>query len=115
MAPGSTAPLFRCPATGAALTRLVRLFPDIPAFAFNVSGGEGRIGTDLLRLARTAGFGAIDVVGPLREQARGRVFVQRDGAHWNELGHTLAGEILASQLPSALFELPSDTEEPAAR
>ena len=102
-------------ATGKALDRMARLFPDIPAFAFDVSGGKGRIGADLISLARAAGMRTIDVAGPLREQTRGRVVVQSDGAHWNELGHALAGEILASQLGPALAELSSHTEEPTAR
>jgi len=86
------------PHTARALGLLRQLFPSSRAVAFNVQGSDSRIGRDLERLAREAGFDYIDI-GPLfSERARQRVVFQADGAHWNEAGHTIAGLILAEVL-----------------
>lgn len=87
--------------TGEALRRLRGLFPESPAVAFDVSGSGSRIAGDLLRLAREAGFRTFDVVDELARRAAGRGIVQLDGEHWNELGHALAGEIVAERLEAA--------------
>jgi len=89
-------------ATGEALRRLRALFEGVPGFVFDVSGGDGRIGADLLRLASDAGFRRLDVVAELGRRADGREITQADRAHWNELGHQLAGEILGERIAAAL-------------
>ena len=84
--------------TALALRLLRRLFPNSHAVAFDAGGSDSRIGRDLERLAREAGFDYIDI-GPLfSERARQRAVLQADGAHWNEVGHNIAGLILAEAL-----------------
>ena len=90
------------PRTGAALRLLRGVIPDAAAVAFNVGGSGSRIGRDLERLAREAGFAYVDLGRRFRDPAELRGIVQADGAHWNAAGHALAGQILADALASVL-------------
>lgn len=85
-------------ATARALVELRRLYPRVPAFAFNAAGGRSRVGRDLARLAREAGFGYLEIEPEFTRRAQGRRVALADGAHWNAAGHALVGEILAPQL-----------------
>jgi hypothetical protein len=72
------------------------------AVAFNVTGSRTRIGRDLERLARDAGFTYVDIGTRFTDGAKqGSVFLQ-DGVHWNEAGHALAGGILVDEIARAI-------------
>jgi hypothetical protein len=90
------------PRTAQALRLLRGAFPDAAALAFNVGGSGSRIGRDLERLARGAGFAYVDLGPRFRDPAGLAEIVQADGAHWNAAGHALAGEILAEALAPEL-------------
>lgn len=84
--------------TAEALRLLRRAYANTPAVAFNVGGSSSRIGRDLERLAREAGFAYVDLGPPFGDPAQRSGIVQADGAHWNAAGHALAGQILAETL-----------------
>jgi lysophospholipase L1-like esterase len=90
------------PRTAQALRLLRGVFPDAAALAFNVGGSWSRIGRDLERLAREAGFAYADLGSRFGDPGQLAGIVQADGAHWNEAGHALAGRILAEALASLL-------------
>ena len=90
------------PRTAQALRRLRGVFRDAPALAFNVGGSGSRIGRDLARLAREAGFAYVDLGRRFRDPAGLAGIAQPDGTHWNATGHALAGEILAEALAPLL-------------
>jgi hypothetical protein len=92
--------------TAHALRLLRQLYPRVPAFAFNVGGSLSRVSRDLERLASEAGFRYIDIGPRMREAARTSPIIQADGAHWNEIGHAIAGRVLAGALARELRSRP---------
>jgi lysophospholipase L1-like esterase len=85
-------------ATARALELLRETFPRTRAAVFVAGGGGSRLERDLVRLAGQAGFTPLELEPELSRRAARRNVLRQDGAHWNELGHRLAGEILAERL-----------------
>ena len=80
---------------------------QVPVFAFSVGDGHAFYTDAFRQISSHHGiffFGDVEVAIRAAED-KGVVVREKDGAHWNETGHQIVGEVLTSYLKRSVLEL----------